>query len=416
MKLLRMSAITLAFALGCATDPTAAAPARLTALPRALTSGEQRLIDADNRLAIKLLKQLTVDTKDTLPNLFISPLSVAMALGMTYNGAAGTTEEAMRATLELDSMSLAEVNQANRSLIELLRNLDPKVRFQIANSIWYRLGLTFEQPFLDTTRIYFDARVEGLDFGSPSAPQTINDWVNQNTQGLIPEIVPSPIPPDVVMYLINAIYFKGDWTQQFDKASTKPRPFRLADGTSVDVPTMAYADKGNLLRAWTPTALVVDLPYGGGAFSMTIVLPSEGTTVEDVIGGLTLEQWQEWIAGLDSSRAELYLPKFKLKNKFLLNDALKALGMEVAFQPYGADFRRMRQQNDLYISRVLHNTYVDVNEEGTEAAAVTAVEMGLTCACEPPPIRIDRPFLFALREHLSGTILFMGVIRHPLSE
>lgn len=258
--------------------------------------------------------------------------------------------------------------------------------------------------------------MEGLDFGSPSAPQTINDWVNQNTQGLIPEIVPPAIPSDAVMYLINAIYFKGDWTQQFDKASTKPRPFRLADGTSVDVPTMAYADKGNVLRAWTPTALVVDLPYGGGAFSMTIVLPHEGTTVEDVVGGLTLEQWHDWIAGLDSSRAELFLPKFKLENKFLLNDGLKALGMEVAFQPYGADFRRMRQQNDLYISRVLHNTYVDVNEEGTEAAAVTAVEMGLTCACEPPPIRIDRPFLFALRENLSGTILFMGVIRHPPSE
>lgn len=399
----------------CANEPAApeAAPPRITALPRALTASEQRLIDADNRLAIKLVRRLSIETRDTLPNLFISPLSVAMALAMTYNGAAGTTEAAMRTTLELDSMSLVEVNEANRSLIALLRNLDPKVHFQLANSIWYRLGLSFEQPFLDATRSYFDARVEGLDFSSPSAPKTINDWVSQNTQGLIPEIVPAQIPSDIVMYLMNAIYFKGDWTQQFDKARTEPRPFQLADGSSVDVPTMTYADKGNILRAWTPTALVVDLPYGGGAFSMTIVLPNQGITVDDVVGSLTLDQWHNWIAGLDSSRAEVFLPKFRLENKFTLNDALKALGMEVAFQPYVADFRRMRQANDLYISRVLHNTYVDVNEEGTEAAAVTAVEVGLVCVCEPPPVRIDRPFLFALRENLSGTILFLGVIRHP---
>ena len=410
---LRLSAIALVtVSLACGKDPIAPAPAKITALPRPLTTGEQRLIDADNRLAIKLLNQVSVDTRDTLPNLFISPLSVAMALGMTYNGAAGTTEEAMRATLELDGMSLAEINEANRSLIALLRTLDPRVRFQIANSIWYREGFAVEPAFLDATRTYFDARVEALDFDSPAAPQTINDWVKQQTNGLIPEIVPNPLPNDLLMYLINAIYFKGDWTQQFDKALTRPRPFRLSDGTSVDVPTMSYQDKGNVRLAQTPGATVVDLPYGGEAFSMTIVLPSEGTTVEELVGSLTLEQWSGWIAGLYQTRAELFLPKFKLENNLNLNPTLAALGMGIAFTEF-ADFTRMTANGGVLITDVLHRTYVDVNEEGTEAAAATAVGIGPTCACEPPPIEIDRPFVFALRENLSGTILFMGVIRHP---
>ena len=412
---LRLFAIALVFlSISCAKEPFEPAPVRITALPRALTAGEQRLIDADNRLAFKLLQLVTTETSDTLPNLFISPLSIAMALGMTYNGAAGTTEEAMRSTLELDSMTLDEVNDANRSLIALLRGLDPRVRFQIANSIWYRQGFVVEPPFLDATRTYFDARVEALDFSAPDAAQTINDWIKAQTQGLIPTVVPNPVPQDVLMYLINAIYFKGDWTQQFDKARTLPRAFRLTDGMTVDVPTMTYADQGNIRRKETANALIVDLPYGGQAFSMTIVLPNEGTAVEDIVAALTPEQWRDWTTGLDSARAELFLPKFKLENNLTLKPTLQALGMAVAFSD-AANFHRMTPAA-VTIYDVLHRTYVDVNEEGTEAAAVTVVVVGPTCACGPEPIRIDRPFLFALRETLSGTILFMGVIRHPTSD
>src|SRR5438093_1169857 len=235
MKPLRASAITLAaLAVACAKEPVSPKPVGpqppppITALPRALTSQEQSLIAADNRFAIKLLKQANAETRDTLPNLFVSPLSVAMALGMTYNGAAGTTEEAMRRTLELEGMSLSEVNEASRSLIALLRGLDPGVRFLIGNSIWYREGFAVEQPFLDTNRTYFDAEVAALDFASPAAPQRINDWVTRRTQGLITEIVPSPIPEGAVMYLINAIYFKGDWSQRFDRERTKTASFHRA--------------------------------------------------------------------------------------------------------------------------------------------------------------------------------------------
>lgn len=414
MKPFRSVAFSLALLSWACSDP-AGPPPKITALPRALTSGEQQIIAADNRFAIKLLKQVSADTRDTLENLFVSPLSVAMALGMTYNGAAGTTEEAMRTTLELDGMSVAEVNESYRSLIKLLRELDPRVRFQIANSIWYRLGLTVEQPFIDVNRTYFDARVEALDFTAPTAAPTINDWVNQQTHGLIPEIVPDPIPGELVMFLINAIYFKGDWTQEFDPNLTVPRPFRLPDGSTVNVPTMTHGQEANVRSASRPNATIVDLPYGGEAFSMTIVLPSDTTDVDDLVTVLTAEQWDDWIGSLNPSTSEVFLPKFKLTNDLKLNGTLGGLGMGIAFDPARADFTRMHTPSELFISAVKHKTYVDVNEEGTEAAAVTSVEMGLTSA-GPPAIRIDRPFLFALRENLSGTILFMGVIRHPTIE
>jgi len=413
MRSVRLPAIALVLvAVACTKDPVSSkASPRITALPRALTAQEQQLIQADNRFAIKLLRETYSELRDTLPNLFVSPLSVAMALGMTYNGAATTTEDAMRSTLELDGMTVDQVNHANQSLIALLRGLDPRVKFQIANSIWYRLGFTVEQPFLDANRTYYDARVAALDFTSPTAVPTINAWVNEQTQGKIEDII-AAIPGDVVMYLINAIYFKGDWMQQFDKKLTAPLPFHLQDGSTVNVPTMTYGTEATIRETWTPTARIIELPYGGGAFSMTIVLPREGLTVDSVLSVLTLDDWNSWIAALDTTSAELYLPKFKLENSLSLVNPLTSLGMGVAFSD-AADFSKINRAGGLTITDVLHKTYVDVNEQGTEAAAVTAVVVGVVCVCKPPPVRIDRPFVFALRENLSGTILFMGVIRHP---
>src|SRR6266545_2492520 len=415
MKRLRLPAIPLVLlAVGCAKDPVGPPP-RITALPRALTTQEAQLIEADNRFAIKLLKQATADTRDTLPNLFVSPLSVAMALAMTYNGAAGTTEDSMRATLELDGMSVAEVNESYRSLIELLRQLDPHVRFQIANSIWYKEGYTIEQPFLDANRTYYDATVSALDFASPDATATINAWVNTETNGKIDKIV-DVIPDGMRLYLIDAIHFKGDWTKQFDPKLTQPRSFLLPDGSSVNVPTMTYGLAVDLRLAYHPNAVVVDLPYGGTPFSMTIVLPRDTSNVDHLVDGLTPEQWHEWTDNLHTGEAELYLPKFKLTNDLGLIPTLAALGMGIAFgcEPLTADFTRIHTPSELCITEVKHKSYVDVNEEGTEAAAVTSVGVGLTSV--PPAIRIDRPFIFALRENLSGTILFMGVIRHPSTQ
>jgi serpin B len=402
-------------ALGCRGEAPSA-PAPITALPRALSAAEQGLIEADNRFAFKLLGALTAQTRDTLPNLFVSPLSVAMALAMTYNGAAGSTEDAMRAVLELEGISVNDVNAGYRDLIALLRGLDPQVRFLIANSIWYRQGFTVLDPFLDANRTYYDARVEALDFASPAAPQIINGWVNEQTNGLIPDIVPSPLPDWAVMYLINAIYFKGNWTQRFDKALTAPRPFRLADGSVTAAPAMTHGKPADLRVYGDTEVQVVDLPYGGGAYSATIVMPREPQGIEALVDGLTGERWDAWTAALDSTALQVFLPKFKLTNDLSLVTVLRTLGMEIAFDcdpPEMADFTRMHVPQEVCITNVKHKTYVDVNEEGTEAAAVTSVEIGFTSVS--PSVVVDRPFLFALRENLSGTILFLGVIRNPVA-
>ena len=411
----RAAAAAAMLTLACGPEGPVTAPAPITALPRALTSAEQHLIAVDNRFALTLLGEVT-GTQRAAGNLFLSPLSVAMALAMTYNGAAGTTEEAMRATLGLDGMTVAEVNEAYRGLIALLRGLDPRVQFTLANSIWYRQGFAVEQPFLDATQTFYDARVAPLNFASPVAARTINGWVSEQTQGRITEIV-EPVLPDVaMMYLINAIYFKGDWTQQFDRRRTAPRPFRLANGSTVSVPTMTHGEEADV-RVYRDGAVeVLDLPYGGRAFSMTIAMPAEPSGIDALLADLTLDRLDGWIAGLDSTTSEVYLPKFVLSSDLLLNSTLGALGMEIAFDcdlPEMADFTRMHVPQEVCFTRVMHKSFVDVNEEGTEAAAVTAVEVGVTSA--PMPIVVDRPFVFAIRETLSGTILFVGVMRNPAS-
>jgi|RhiMethySRZTD1v2_1073278.scaffolds.fasta_scaffold59088_2 serpin B len=390
--------------------PSGAAP-RITALPRALTNGEQAVIGASNAFGFGLLRELDRTRADS--NIFMSPLSASMALGMTMNGAAGQTFDEMRAALAFGTRPAAEINASYRSLIDMLRALDPTVDFRIANSIWYRAGFPFEQTFLDESRQFFDARVSGLDFASSNAVPSINDWVRQSTNGKIDKIVDGPIPNDVVMYLINAIYFNGSWTTRFDRNQTRTEPFHTIGGTTAPIAMMRRTD--TIRVAETADAQVVDLPYGGGAYTMTILLPKEGKSLRDVVATLTADAWQAAVTGATARSVELQMPKFTLRWEALLNDPLQALGMRQAFQGDVADFTRMSRDagNRLYISKVKQKAFVDVHEEGTEAAAVTSVEIRVTCACGPQVIRIDRPFVFAIRERLSGTVLFLGKIVRP---
>src|SRR5574341_78508 len=386
----------------------------LTALPRELSLAEQQLIQADNAFAFSLFREINRQ-EETGRNVFVSPLSVAMALGMTYNGAAGTTQAAMAEALELQGMSIADVNQAYRDLIDLLRDLDGRVEFQLANSIWYRIGrLTPLQPFLEINRQYFDATIDSLDFSRLDASATINAWVDQNTNGKIKSIVPESIPDHIVMYLINAIYFKGDWTYQFDKDLTRDQAFHLAAGGQVMVPMMSREEEHPVRQVRNGDVTVVELPYSRQAYAMTIVLPRDPGAAAGLAEELTQERWDAWIAGLDSGSIFVSLPKFTLEYALRLNDVLKALGMAEAFDPCRADFTKMydvRPPDHAWIDDVRHKTFVDVNEEGTEAAAATSVGIGLTSA--PPRIEVDRPFLFAIRERLTGTVLFLGKIMNP---
>jgi serpin B len=382
----------------------------ITELPRPLTGAESQLVAADNRFAFKLLG--AVAAGESGRNVFVSPLSVGMALGMTYNGAAGATEAAMRQTLELGDLPLADINASYRSVIDLLRNLDPSVEFTIANSLWYRQGFTPAPDFLDRVVTFFDATVTALDFSDPAAAGTINQWVNDQTGGRIPEIVTPPIPELTIAYLINAIYFKGDWTWQFERNLTHPGPFHRADGSEASVPLMSTGDVIPLRYGMVGDAQVLDLSYGGGAYRMTIVLPRQSETLTALAARATADAWAAWVSALDSSEATVVLPKFTLEYEQSLQDELSALGMEAAFCDSGtADFTAMFPAEEACISSVKHKTFVDVNEEGTEAAAATSVEIGLTSA--PPTLTVDRPFIMAIREALSGTILFLGVIGDP---
>ena len=385
--------------------------------PRELTTQEQAVSDAASRdFGLRLFR--TVNAAEEGENVFLSPLSVSMALGMTLNGAEGATRTAMEETLALNGLSQKEINESYQSLIELLAGLDPKVQMRLANSIWYRDTFSVRSAFIDTNKMYFDAEVAGLDFSSPQAAETINGWVEEKTQGKIPKIVPARIPPEMVMYLINAIYFKGDWTYQFDEKKTEEAPFTLADGSEKTV-DMMHRTEPTFAHYGDETLEAVDLPYGDSLYTMTVLVPRgtpEGPASADSLAAdLGAERWQAVTRGLRESerKAGVVLPRFELEYEKTLNDVLKAMGMEEAFLPEQSDFSGINASagENLYISKVKHKSFVKVNEEGTEAAAATSVGIGVTSG--PPVVRADRPFLFVIRENHSGTILFIGKVGDP---
>lgn len=382
-------------------------------LPRALTSQEVQLIESNNLFGLKLFTAVSAAEGDK--NVFISPLSVSMALGMTLNGADGQTYDDMREALELAGLTEDDINQSYQSLIPLLTGLDPKVIFQIANSIWYRDIFPIRQTFVDVNREYFSAEVRSLDFNDPGAADIINAWVKDETKGKIEQIVDKPINPLTMAFLINAIYFKGDWTYQFDKSDTKDDDFTLLDGSTKQVPMMEIQDVSFPYYA-NADFQAVDLAYSDSLFSMTIILPHQGTDIDSIIEGLNKNEWEELIDQFHHMRFDSFrMPKFKLEYKIKLNDVLTALGMGIAFNDALADFSRMYHKEqvglNLFISKVKHKTFIEVNEEGTEAAAVTSVEM--TFESVGPYMIVNRPFIIAIRERFSGTILFIGKIVDP---
>ena len=404
-SVLFLSVLIIILVFGCdVTEPTG--------VTRELSSAETELIEADNSFGIKLFKRLNAETPDS--NVFISPLSISMALGMTYNGAAGSTEEAMRGTLEFGDLSRNEINESYKSLIELLEGIDTDVEFNIANSIWYRNDRIFEQDFFDRCGEYFNARVKGLDFSQGEAVKdTVNNWVEENTNGKIKDILKN-VHPLAVMYLVNAIYFNGTWTYQFDEEDTKDDVFyQTGDGTReckmMEVKSeFKYFEDSN--------AQVIDIPYGIGNYSMTVILPGYGEDIEEFIADLTQEKWNEWMGSFYEDSVNLFLPKLKLEYKAeeTLKKVLIDMGMGVAFDEDLADFTEMYSPGGIFINKVIHKTFLEVDEEGTEAAAATVVEIIESSIPEHPTVYLNRPFVFAIRENYSGSILFIGKIVEPV--
>ncbi len=389
----------------------------IESLPRSLTDAEERTIEASNRFGFRLLAEL--DSAAPGENHFISPLSASMALGMAMNGADGRTFEAMRSTLGFSDGDLAAVNESYAGLIELLQDLDPRVEFLLANSVWLQPEWPFLPGYVDRVGEAFGARVENVDFRDPSTADAINDWVSEGTDGEIEEFVTPGMLDQLVALLANTVYFEGQWSDRFDESDTEPADFRLADGSTVTVPMMSQEMEG-VARARGEGYRAADLPYGGEAFSMTVVLPAEGTSLDSLVAAMDADEWRALVDGLgEGGEARVEMPRFELEYEARLDSALAEMGMGPAFSTDSADFSRMAETPPctadtpvcLYIDWVKQKSYVRVDEEGTEAAAATGVGAGLVSA--PTPFRVDRPFLFAIRERLSGTVLFVGAVEDP---
>jgi serpin B len=373
------------------------------------SSVDSRLVTANTNFGFKLYSKIT--KRNAGKNIFVSPSSILFALAMAYNGADGATKQAMQNALELQNLKLDEINAANAQLKSALETADPKVQIQIANSLWARLGAKFNPEFVAANKNYYQAEVRELDFNNASAPATINSWVNDKTRGKIDKIV-DQIDRDILLFLINAIYFKGDWSVKFDPAKTKEGNFTLASGKQKRVPMMWQS--GNFEYLENDKVQAIALPYGNRRLSMMVFLPKSNSSLAQFHQMLTAETWQSWMIGWRSREGSISLPRFKSEYEIELNDALSALGMGEAFQDR-ANFSKMFQPpQQVAISQVKHKAIVEVNEEGTVAAAVTSIQMRTT-SLGPPPFQmvVDRPFFFAIRDKESGAILFMGSIAEP---
>jgi serpin B len=372
--------------------------------PRDLTPLEKELVTSANRFGFSLFHSLS--QSDSTGNIFISPLSVSMALGMVLNGAVDSTYTAIQNTLGVEGLTETEMNESYQSLIKLLTNLDTHIDISIANSIWYRTGLPVLPDFIKTNQKYFSAQVQELDFQDPQAPAIINNWVSQKTKGLIPTIV-DVIPDEIIMYLIDAVYFKGQWRVPFEKKNTQNNLFYNLDGSESSLPFMSQ--EMPLASLFDTNMTVLDIPYSDSLYSMTILLPEGDRSLETIIEDIYQGLWDQWIGQLSPHVIQLQLPKFEISYEKKLNDNLSSLGMAIAFDPGQADLSRIADVSEnIFISEVQHKTYLKVDEEGTTAAAVTSVGAGTTSV--PPKIIVNHPFIVAIRENHSGTILFIGRI------
>ena len=398
-KILKFIIIALT-ATGCASqnDPNTAS---INAKPIALTVSMEKRVNQDNGFAFDLLKN-TINTSGET-NVFISPLSVSIALGMAWNGANGMTKTEMETTLKMSGMSVADINGYYQVMQSTLPVVDPSTNLSIANSLWYKTGFNVKPDFLKVNSDYFNAYIKELDFSQAWALDTINNWCSKKTNKLIPTII-KQIPSDAVMYLMNAVYFKGIWSKKFDKTKTTELPFTNETGNLVSVNMMSMKD--TFAYAQTDMAQYLEMPYGNKAFSMTVILPAENKTITDVLNSLTTDNWFTTLNNLSEQEVMVYLPRFKVSNSFNLNQELQNMGMKLAFTDL-ADFSNIAAL-PLKISYVIHNTYCTVDEEGTEAAAVTSIGIVATAVRLPVIFNANKPFLFVIREKSTGVILFIG--------
>lgn len=368
----------------------------------------KEVLKSTDKFGWELLKTINQETEQG-ENLVISSLSVAQALGMTTNGAAGTTLDQMLEVMDFGDV--ATMNDAFKNIREVLHSVDPEVELEVANSVWYKQDLPAKDSFRENVEHYYNATFRGLDLSDKEgSKKIINDWVNEKTREKIPSIV-DEIKDNQFMFLVNAVYFLGKWKYQFDKSVTRDASFYLSDGSRTEVPMMNQESDLDYYQGEECRAL--KLPYGNGSFYMVIALPNTENGVDQLINDMSTEKWNTVLEGMNEQTLALYMPRFELECKYKLNGTLVDMGMELPFSPYGADFSNMIDAQ-VNIDEVMHKTYIKADEEGTEAAAATSVGMVVTSVGEGPvTFRVDRPFLFAIAEEESGAILFSGKIENP---
>jgi len=369
-----------------------------------------KIVSPANELGFKLLKEVEADENN---NIFISPTSLFMALSMIYNGADGVTKDEIAGVLHSEGIDVEELNKANASMISVLNKDVDDIQLNIANSIWLNNKFTFQEDFEKNNKDYFNAEITEIDIADSNSAEQINNWVKEATKDKIEGIVDSPLDANLLAVLINAIYFKGSWTNEFDKNETTDRPFQLLDGSVKNVPLMAMKEEFSYFE--NEKFQAITLPYGDGEMSMKVFLPKENSSLEEFKTVLTSENWATWQKEFEVEEGTILLPKFQLEFEVSLNEALKSLGMTSAFDG-NANFTKMINEDEqVSITNVKQKTFIDVGEEGTEAAAVTGIEMGIESALiiEPFYMEVNRPFFFTITDDETDTILFMGSISTP---
>ncbi len=380
-------------------------------LPDDFTDAEKATASSINTFGLKLFLAIHNDPLVGDTNLFISPLSVSFAFGMVYNGANGETREEMQNVLELNGMTLQDVNDSYYGIMEVLTSLDPDVILNIANSVWYQESLIVSPDYLDLNQRYFNAEVYDVDFGQPWVADTVNHWIDVHTNGMITRMVDPPLDPSLITLIINAIYFKGMWTHPFDTSKTHETTFFRGDGETIDCEMMSKDSILPFLENDLFTA--THLPYGNKYYNMMLMLPKQDKTVSDIIDSLTNTNWDLWRNGFSEANVMMGLPKLNYEYGLEMKDILMGMGMERAFTPGSADFSNMFPNMGMWLDFALHKAKIRVDEFGTEAAAVTVI--GGTTSMSPQ-VYCNKPFIFVIYEKTTGTILFIGKVKQPVWE
>ncbi|MFA5032048.1 MAG: serpin family protein [bacterium] len=370
------------------------------------------LVKGNNTFALELYENL----KGKEGNLFFSPYSISTALAMTYAGAKANTQKQMAEVLRFNLLDSTSIHPVFKNLIFETQSKNKNYQLNIANALWGQKGYKFLNKFIKVTKTNYGAGFKKIDFGNTeSARKTINNWVEEQTKNKIKDLIqPGILNANTRLVLTNAIYFKGNWINEFDENETKEAPFYINPEKKLQVPMMFKKENFNFME--TDKFQAIELPYKGDDLSMFVLLPKKIDGLGEVENSFVLDSLNKWIESVQNQEVKIYFPKFKMTSEFSLAEVLKSMGMSDAFSLPPADFSGMNKKKELFISAVIHKAFVDVNEKGTEAAAATAVVM-TKCSMptqQTPVFRADHPFIFLIRDTRSGSILFIGRLTNPL--